>query len=240
MAEWRDKGILLKARPYGDSAWIVHFLTQDHGRFAGLVRGGQETKRQLQPGSTCDLQWVSRLEDQLGMFRVETEHAVAPRVLDDPLRLHALITTLNLLDKTLPEREPATGLFFATSVWTKLLEEQVWGETLVKLELGLLAYLGYGLELEKCAVTGATENLTSVSPRTGAAVCAEVAAPYAGKLLPLPAFLIDRSADGGVEAVIDGLNLTGYFLHNRVFAVTNTGLPSDRVKLVEKLNKAET
>ena len=37
-------------------------------------------------------------------------------------------------------------------------------------ELALLAELGFGLDLERCAVTGAAEDLAWVSPKTGRAV----------------------------------------------------------------------
>ena len=58
--------------------------------------------------------------------------------------------------------------------------------SLVRFELLLLSELGFGLDLESCAVTDATEKLVAVSPRSGRAVSAAAAEPYQGKLLPLP------------------------------------------------------
>ena len=41
MPEWTDNGIIIDCRPHGEDAAIVQVLTKDHGRYAGLVRGGQ-------------------------------------------------------------------------------------------------------------------------------------------------------------------------------------------------------
>ena len=57
----------------------------------------------------------------------------------------------------------------------------------MRYELLLLAELGFGLDLERCAVTGSNDDLVAVSPKSGRAVSAAEAEPYAGKLLPLPA-----------------------------------------------------
>ena len=51
--EWRDTGFVLAARRHGESALIAELLTREHGRHAGLVRGGQSPRRRalLQPGN---------------------------------------------------------------------------------------------------------------------------------------------------------------------------------------------
>ncbi len=70
------------------------------------------------------------------------------------------------------------------------------GRGLVRYELLLLAELGFGLDLDRCAVTGANDDLIAVSPKSGRAVSAAEAEPYAGKLLPLPPFV--RKAAGAL------------------------------------------
>ena len=68
-----------------------------------------------------------------------------------------------------------------------------------------------------CALTGATEGLAFISPRSGRAVTAEAALPYAEKLLPLPAFLCGAT-DWDETDILKGLDLTGHFLSRHVFA----------------------
>ena len=119
------------------------------------------------------------------------------------------------------------------------------GALYVRWEIGLLAEMGYGIDLQSCAATGATVDLTHVSPRTGRAVSAGAAAPYADRLLVLPGFLVPgRGAtdsvpvdslqpDSAIRAVQDGLALTGHFLENRLFAQLHAPLPQARARLLE-------
>ena len=60
---------------------------------------------------------------------------------------------------------------------------------MVRLELQLLAELGFGLDLDRCAATGATDELVYVSPKSGRAVSRQAGEPWQDKLLRLPAFL---------------------------------------------------
>ena len=56
-----------------------------------------------------------------------------------------------------------------------------------------------------------TDDLVAVSPRSGRAVSAAEAEPYAGKLLPLPRFVREGGQAGWAE-IAQGLDLTGHFL----------------------------
>ena len=67
----------------------------------------------------------------------------------------------------------------------------------VRLELGLLQELGFGLDLEKCAATGATEDLAYVSPKTGRAVSRAAAGPYKEKLLDAAGVSVHRRVTVG-------------------------------------------
>jgi DNA repair protein RecO (recombination protein O) len=119
-----------------------------------------------------------------------------------------------------------------------------WEAEYVRWELALLADLGFGLDLTHCAVTGMTEDLAFVSPRSGRAVSAGAAAPYAERLLRLPAFLQDSQAPATRDDVLAGLELTGHFLRRHVFAHRHDGStgngeePAARSRLVQRLRKA--
>ena len=39
--EWIDEAIILSARPHGENGAVVNMLVHEHGRWAGLVAGGQ-------------------------------------------------------------------------------------------------------------------------------------------------------------------------------------------------------
>ncbi|MEZ5891727.1 MAG: DNA repair protein RecO C-terminal domain-containing protein [Parvularculaceae bacterium] len=100
---------------------------------------------------------------------------------------------------------------------------------------GLLADLGFGLTLDKCASTGSRENLIYVSPRSACAVSAEAGEPYKSKMLPLPAFLRGASTTASLAEAIDALTTTGFFLESRILHLTNKTLPEARLRVVDLL-----
>lgn len=112
-----------------------------------------------------------------------------------------------------------------------------WAELYLRWELILLDELGFGLSLDRCAVSGAREGLAYVSPRTGHAVTADAAGEWGARLLPLPGIL------GGPERADDlaaGFALTGHFLTARL-AEWQVGrpLPAARARLVARLTAGD-
>jgi DNA repair protein RecO (recombination protein O) len=81
--------------------------------------------------------------------------------------------------------------------------------------LALLTALGFALDLSRCAVTGDTEDLAFVSPKTGRAVSTAAGQGYADRLLPLPRFLLEEAVPDRSD-LLAGLRLTGYFLDRHV------------------------
>ena len=105
----------------------------------------------------------------------------------------------------------------------------------IRWEAELLTELGYGLDLARCALTGAVDELTLVSPRTGRAVSAEAGAPWADRLLPLPRFLLGQSSPASPADCLAGLRLTGHFLGRDAFGHQNQGLPMARGMLQDRV-----
>jgi DNA repair protein RecO (recombination protein O) len=235
--DWDLPAILLASRPYGEGDVIATVMTAEHGAHRGLVKGGASRAQRgvWQPGNFLQTSWLARLSDQLGIFRGELIHATAASVIDDPLALAMLSSICAVTDDALPEREPHQAVF---SGLVALLPRLILGEKtlpeLVRWEAVLLTDLGFGLDLSRCAVTGATEGLAYVSPKTGAAVTAEGAGLWKERLLPLPAFLTG-GPDLGPESWRDGLRLTGHFLARDVFGLRHRPLPQARQMLYDRV-----
>ena len=235
--EWTDDAIVLAVRPHGETSAIAELLTREHGRHAGLVRGGRSRAMRpvLQPGNGVRAHWRARLADHLGTLTIEPTDLAAGAVMEDRLSLAGLNAACALAVLALPEREPHPAVYEGFSVLVHMLEDpDVWPALYVRWEAGLLADLGYGVDLSKCVVTGAKADLSHVSPRSGRAVSREEAAPYAAKLLKLPGFLqgAGELAEGDIA---DGLALTGYFLERRVLWPVDRQLPEARVRMMERL-----
>ena len=237
--QWQDTGFVLAARRHGESALIVELLTREHGRHAGLVRGGQSPKARalLQPGNEVAAVWRGRLDEHLGIITCELVRAHAARFLDDPGRLAGLTSAAALVTGALPEREPHAGVFLSFARLIEALDSSIdWPVHYVKWELDLLGALGFALDLSRCAVSGVRIDLAYVSPRTGRAVSRAAGLPYQDKLLSLPEFLwCDTPADEVQLAL--GMTLTGYFLTHHVFAPQSRTLPAARIRLAERMRQ---
>lgn len=237
--EWSDTGIVLAARPHGETSAILEVLTRQHGRHLGLVRGGYSRRRrsELQPGNTLALTWRARLSEHLGNLAVESIRIRAGDLLDRRDSLTGLNAFTSVASVALPEREAHSGLFDAAEILLdRMMSGKVkdWAPLYVKWEAGLLDALGFGLDLSQCAVTGTRDNLAFVSPRTGRAVSAAAGAPYQGRLLDLPAFLLgSQNAEVKPADIAAGLFLTGTFLVDRVLQSQNREMPSSRRRLGE-------
>lgn len=237
--DWRDQGALLSVRKHGESSVIAEIFTAEHGRHAGVIRGGVSRKMTpiLQPGAQLDVTWRARLEDHIGSFTVEPIRARA-LIMTDRAALTGLNAITALLGYALPEREPHPDLYQRTQAMLDLLgTNPVWPVAYLRWELALLEALGFGLDLSRCAVTGGAEGLCYVSPKSGRAVSEAGAGEWADRLLPLPADLLGRG-QGRLCDVINGLETTGYFLtHRLALAMGDRPLPEARARLLDRLKR---
>ncbi|MEX2455359.1 MAG: DNA repair protein RecO [Rhodospirillaceae bacterium] len=240
--DWSDEGLVLSGRKHGEHAAIVTLLTREHGRHAGLVRGGSGSRARgiYQIGNLVAAAWHARLSEHLGTYACELLHPYAAGLMTERLPLLALTSAAALLEKLLPEREPHPATFDSTLGLIEALGEgNGWAAAYVRWELALLADLGYGLDLGRCAATGTVEDLVYVSPRTGCAVSEAAGAPYREKLLALPGFLRSGTAPEATGEIVAGLVLTGHFLALCAKDGDSGDLPPVRGRLIDRLRRAE-
>ncbi len=241
MAEWSDRAISLGLRRFGETGAILEVFARGQGRRRGMVHGGaSRTKRApMQPGNTLLVTWKARVEDSLGFFTAESESERAAIHMADAEALAGLSALAELLAAALPEGEAKPALYDAAETVLDLLANaDVWPALFVRWELGLLAMLGYGLDLSSCAVSGANDGLTHVSPKSGRAVRGSEAGAYLDRLLPLPQFLIDSSAPATPVDIHAGFRLTGHFLGERLFADLNKAVPEARYLMIDRLERS--
>ena len=237
--DWSGEGLIIGVRRHGETSVIVEAMTPERGRHLGLVRGGRSRKHAatLQPGNRVALRWHARLEEHLGTYTIELIRARAADLIADRQSLYVaqlLFAHLRLL----PERDPHPRLL---GFGEEILDSDVGfirrAQMLALFELALLDELGFGLDLSSCALSGETSGLTHVSPKTGRAVTAIAAGDYLDRLLPLPPFLGSTEA-ATPEDCLDGLKLTGHFLHMHVWAVRDIEPPPMRDRLIVELQHA--
>jgi len=226
--EWTDDGIVLGVRRHGESSVIVELLTRGHGRHLGLVRGGAGKRMRpvLQPGNGVTAVWRARLDEHLGYYMIEGTRLRAASLLASPHAVYG-VTHLAAVARLLPERDPHENIYEMLDRTLDDFEDA--GEAavhLIRFELAMLAELGFGLDLEACAATGATADLIYVSPKSGRAVSRTAGAPFSDRLLRLPAFLRpgERETGGWPDNDLsDGFALTGLFLLRHVLEPRGQG-----------------
>ncbi|WP_374553524.1 DNA repair protein RecO [Sphingobium yanoikuyae] len=235
-------GIVCALRAHGEHGAVARLLTPDHGLVAGYVRGGRSRALRpvLLPGNAVKAEFRARTEDQLASLTVELEHSRAP-LLGEPLPAAAIDWACALTAAALPEGTPYPTLYEALDGVLGAVEAapaaRGWAAALVRYELLLLAELGFGLDLSRCAATGTADDLAFVSPRSAAAVSRVGAEGYEARLLPLPPFLLQGGA-GDWPQIMDGLRLTGFFLERSVLTERRADVLAARERLVDRLKRA--
>ncbi len=214
--------MLLSVRKHGEGSAIIEVLTKNHGRHAGVVRGGgaRKSAAMLQPGAQLALRWRARLAEHLGSFSVEPKTSRVAKIMTGRAEMAAFAAVSGLVLACLPEREPQGRIY---GVVMDLMHDfsinRAWLANYVRFELMMLDELGFGLDLMGCAVTGKNDNLAYVSPRTGRAVSSAAAVGWEDRLLKLPAFLNDAKFQSpSDDQIMQGLMLSGYFLKSGILA----------------------
>lgn len=238
----RTSAIILATRPHGESGAIVRALTAEAGLLAGYVRGGRSRQHRptLQPGNIILGDWRARTQEQLPALVAELVHSRAP-MFREPLPAAAFDWATALTAAALPEGQAYPPIHSALGGLLDAIEAapaaRGWAVALVRYELLLLTMLGFGLDLDHCAATGATEDLVFVSPKSGMAVSRSAAAGYEARLFRLPVFLREGGAAEWGD-ILDGLRLTGHFLERDLLHGKAAEVLAARLRLVDRLNRA--
>jgi len=251
--QWTEEGTVLSVRRHGEASAIVELMTRARGRHLGLVRGGAGSRLRpvLQPGNLVSATWRARLDEHLGHYAVEGVCLRAAAFLPASHALYG-VNHLAALVRLLPERDPHPSVHDALeAVLDHLTDAAVAGSLVLQFELRMLAELGFGLDLTRCAVTGGTADLAYVSPKSGRAVSRTPGEAWQDRLLALPAFLAPSqpaptsagesgAKQRGREVIVHdreevspdelaaGFALTGFFLARHLFEPRGLALPDSR------------
>ncbi len=232
--QWTDEGIVIGVKRHGEASAILELMTRVHGRHLGLVRGGfgSRMKPVLQVGNGVSASWRARLDEHLGNYTIEPVNLRASSFFAASHAIYG-VSHMAALMRLLPERDPHAELFVEfEDVLNHLDDAVVAAPMVVRFELQLLSELGFGLDLEQCASTGARADLIYVSPKSGRAVSREAGEPWADKMLRLPAFLRERDAQLVGRDLDDGFALTGFFLARHVLEPRGLALSDERAHFI--------
>lgn len=230
----KDEGYILSAIKYGEKALIVTILSMSKGKITGFCSDGMSKKNRgiFQAGNKIFFESSARLEENMKrLFRVELIEPNAVSMMTDFKKLELMTAVVPIIQKVLNENEEVyqlyemVGKFFGAK---DLKEMLMW---YAYFEFYALEYLGLGLSLDCCAVTGEVDNLYYVSPRTGKAVSKEIGEPYKDKLFKYPQFVVDKSDSPSYKEIFNVLKMTEYFLKENFFKFHDIKLPDSCAKI---------
>ncbi len=235
-----DIGIILSVKKYSESSLILKILSKDHGIYSGFIKGAVANKKNVpiyQIANLVEFSWKSKTIDNLGIFKLELSKSYLAKIIFNNLKLNCVRAIFTIINENILEREPHPELFQDLSYFLDNIDESDdnFLASYIKLELGILQTLGYGIDLSSCALTGVKEGLYFVSPKSGRAACKEAGLKYQDKLLRLPEFLIKKVEVVSKEDLFLGLNLTNFFLTKHLM-IENKDFFNFRSKLLHLAN----
>ena len=237
---WESNGLILNFSKYNEKSYILEIFTEEHGKHKGIIRGlHSKNKRSIiEPGNEVFATWSGRLETHLGNYNVEPIKLWSSHVLQFKDKLSAISSICSLISLTMAERQPNPIIYFSSKKLIEIVasKREDWIREYVFWEMQLLSEIGYGLDLERCAVTSKSSDLVYVSPSSGRAVTNEGAGDFRNKLLPLPKFMTDFKAYYDNDDIYNALNLTEFFFKKRFFLPNNLNFPQSRNRLKELFN----
>ena len=237
---WESNGLILNFSKYNEKSYILEIFTEEHGKHKGIIRGlHSKNKRSIiEPGNEVFATWSGRLETHLGNYNVEPIKLWSSHVLQFKDKLSAISSICSFISLTMAERQPNPIIYFSSKKLIEIVasKREDWIREYVFWEMQLLSEIGYGLDLERCAVTSKSSDLVYVSPSSGRAVTNEGAGDFRNKLLPLPKFMTDFKANYDNDDIYNALNLTEFFFKKRFFLPNNLNFPQSRNRLKELFN----
>ena len=237
---WESNGLILNFSKYNEKSYILEIFTEEHGKHKGIIRGlHSKNKRSIiEPGNEVFATWSGRLETHLGNYNVEPIKLWSSHVLQFKDKLSAISSICSLISLTMAERQPNPIIYFSSKKLIEIVasKREDWIREYVFWEMQLLSEIGYGLDLERCAVTSKSSDLVYVSPSSGRAVTNEGAGDFKNKLLPLPKFMTNFKANYDNDDIYNALNLTEFFFKKRFFLPNNLNFPQSRNRLKELFN----
>ena len=227
-----DEGIIIKKKKYRESSLLISFFSLNHGINSGLVKGVlKKDFGTYEIGNKVYIKSSFRLDEQLWNCKLELIKNNSVNYFDNKNKLNTLLTICSIIDLSLPKNNPQIKIYNKTIDLMEDLLSKGWAVKYIFWELFLLSELGYGLDLEKCVVSGKKENLIYISPKSGKAVSKKEGEKYKNKLFNLPKFLINKNVKPTNDSLKQAISLTGFFI-DKFLKKNNKELPFYRKNIL--------
>lgn len=237
--KFSGEGYIVKVRNHGEKSAIITVICPQYGKLVGYINGAfnKKTLGIYQLGNRISFNAYARVAENMLSFKgVELLQSHVNDFMLSLEKIEALSSLCCLLDVCVAENDDLGDFFNQIRDFFDHIREENWLVYYSLFEYKLLEFLGIGLDLNKCAVTGTKEDLSYVSPKTGRAVCAQVGASYKEKLYAYPHYIVEHNYRPNLQEVANALTMTGNFLHKNFLQAHNLHLPEQRNGLMRMVS----
>lgn len=236
--QFSGAGYIVKIRNHGEKSAIITVVCPEHGKITGYVSGAQGKRLAgvCQLGNFISFNAYARVAENMLSFKgVELCRAHTADFLADVHKIEALASMCRLLDMCVAENDDLGEFYHAIDNFFTHIQTPNWLAYYSFFEFYLLDFLGIGIDVGQCAVTGKYDDLRYISPKTGRAVCAEVGAPYKDRLYAYPQYIMEHNYRPQSSEIANVLSMTGRFLSKNFLTQHNLQLPEKRANLLQTL-----
>lgn len=234
--QFSSEGYIIKLRNHGEKSLIVTLICPEKGKIVGYVNGARSKKSlgTYQLGNKISFNAYARVEENmLNLKGVELVKSHTVDFMSDLAKTEALSSLCSLVDQCVAENDNMGKLFKTAEDFFENIRNKNWLVYYSFFEFYLLEFLGIGLDINSCAVTGKTTDLQYISPKTGRAVCEQIGAPYKDKLFLYPHYIADKNYLPNSKEIANLLKMTGSFLNKNFLQIHNLHLPEKRASLLD-------
>ena len=207
-----DLGFFLGNKKYGENSMIVYILSKNNGLIKSFSKYSKKKRLSFRILDEVNFTWQSKQKDSLGYINFDLEASIK----QNDTFISSLIKSAasELCIKFLPLWQQNFEIYKDLQRLIDSLDKKI--ELIifnyVWWEIFFLKNTGYGINLEKCSVSGSKEKLYYLSPNSGNSVTYSVGHKYRNKLFKLPYCLKEKAVSNNFVDYINALKITTYFL----------------------------
>ena len=207
-----DLGFFLGNKKYGENSMIVYILSKNNGLIKSFSKYSKKKRLSLRVLDEVNFTWQSKQKDSLGYINFDLEASIKQNdtFISSLIKSSASELCIKFLPLWQQNFEIYNDLQRLIDSLDKKIELIIFNY--VWWEIFFLKNTGYGINLEKCSVSGSKENLYYLSPNSGNSVIYSVGHKYRNKLFKLPNCLKEKAVSNNFVDYIEALKITTYFL----------------------------
>lgn len=240
--KFSDNAIIISAKKHSENSIIIKLLSQNNGICRGFIKNAINSKSycKYQIGNLVSFDLYAKNTDSLAYIKVESLESFASKVIFNINKLNIISFLCLIIDQNSMDQDSEKLLFDNLLHFLQNIDDPDLKilTSFVKFELDLLEISGYGLDLSNCAISGVTDNLYFISPKTGRAANYLAAQKYQNKLFRLTKFLKKPDNDNlDYQDLLASAKITEFFIKKYLSHKNIDNILNLRTKIIQYFEK---